>query len=116
MQTIQTAAEREATPSGIDSGGHAMHRQVLRSGTLTRYVEATMRHATYDQAAAGQPYQGQITGLPSLCAEATTRDACRTELRDVLETWLRVRLCQQLPIPPMDGIPLAAWVWIKQGF
>src|SRR5688572_23247863 len=112
MQTIQAVAGREAAPSAINSSGHSMHHHVLRSGTLTRYVEAAMRHATYDQAAAGQPYQGQIAGLPSLHAEAITPDACRTELRDVLETWLRVRMCQQLPIPPMDGIPLAAWVWI----
>jgi hypothetical protein len=116
MQTIRAVAEREAAPSAIISSGHSVHRQVRRSGTLTRYVEAAMRHATYEQSATGQPYHGQITGLPSLRAEATTPDVCRTELRDVLETWLRVRLCQQLPVPPMDGIPLAAWVWIKQGF
>jgi hypothetical protein len=93
-----------------------MRRQVPLRRTLTRYVEAAMRHATYEQSAADQPYRGGITGLPSLRAEAPTRDGCRAELRDVLETWLRVRLCQQQPIPPMDGIPLAAWVWIKQGF
>ncbi len=115
MKTIQAAGERAATLIGPRAGGRPGHGQVPRQSTLTRYMNAALQHATYEQWGDGQPYRGEITGLPDLYSEAATRDACRLELRDTLETWLLLRLCQQLPIPPMDGIPLAAWMWMKRG-
>ena len=115
MTPIQTAGERAATLIGPRAGGSPGHGQVPRPSMLTRYMKAALQHATYQPSADGQSYRGEIPGLPGLYAQAATRDACRLELRDMLETWRLLRLCQQLPIPPIDGIPLAAWVWMQRG-
>jgi predicted RNase H-like HicB family nuclease len=82
---------------------------------LTRYLKAAMQQATYQQSADGQSYYGAIPALPGVSSQAATRDACRMELRNLLETWLLLGLCRQLSIPPMHGIPLAAWIYIKRG-
>jgi predicted RNase H-like HicB family nuclease len=82
---------------------------------LTRYAKAAMMHATYEQAASTQPWYGAIPGLPDLSAQAATPEACRIALDRNLQAWLRLRSALQLPIPPMDGIPLVAWGWIQQG-
>jgi predicted RNase H-like HicB family nuclease len=107
MKTIDAAVESDAPPGRAERG--------RPHSTVARYTKAAMHHATYQQSADRQAYHGEITGLPGLHAQAATRDACRVELRDTLETWLQLRLCQQLPIPPVDGIPLVAWMWIQQG-
>jgi hypothetical protein len=83
--------------------------------TLTRYTKAAMQHATFARSSDGQPYRGEIPGLPGLSALAATRDACRVALRHKLESWLLLRLCLQLPIPSLDRMPLAAWIWIQKG-
>ena len=79
---------------------------------LTRYIKAAMRHATYAPGADGQSYVGEIKEIPGLSSQAATRNGCQMELRAKLETWLRLQLCLQQPIPPMDGIPWVAWTWI----
>jgi len=107
MKTIDAAVESDASPGRAERG--------RPHSTLARYTKAAMHHATYQQSVGSRAYQGAITGLPGLHAQAATRDACRVELRDTLETWLQLRLCQQLPIPPVDGIPLVAWMWIQRG-
>ena len=107
MNVIPAVEPSLATPS----------RERQRPGSpIARYVKAAMRHATYRCSASGQPYRGAITGLTGVSSQAATHDECRAELRAALETWLLVRLCQQQPVPLLDGIPLLAWVRIKQGF
>ena len=81
---------------------------------LNRYIKAAMNHATYQQSADGQPYHGEIAELPGLHAQAASQDACRAELRGQLRWWLQLRLCRQLPIPAIDGIPLVAWMQLER--
>ena len=81
---------------------------------LNRYIKAAMNQATYQQSADGQPYHGAITALPSLHAQAASHGACCVELRSKLEWWLQLRLCRQLPIPAIDGIPLVAWMQLER--
>ncbi len=69
---------------------------------LTEYIAAAMRHAEYERLEDGT-YFGRIPGLDGVWANADTLAACETELREVLEEWLVLRLSRQLPIPPMDG-------------
>ncbi len=82
---------------------------------LRRYMQAAMKHATYQEPANGELYRAQIPELPGLHAQATTRDECQLQLRSNLAMWLQWRLCQGLSIPPMDGVPLAAWIWTNRG-
>jgi len=72
---------------------------------LTDYIDAAMRHATYKRLATGE-YFGEIPGLRGLWAVGPTADACREELRDVLEGWLEVKLRRGHPLPDFDGVSL----------
>ena len=82
---------------------------------LTRYTKAAMQHATYEHSTQDQSYHGEIPGLPGLRSQAATLDSCRVALRDKLASWLLLRLCLQLPIPSIEGMPLNAWIWIQRG-
>jgi predicted RNase H-like HicB family nuclease len=107
MKTIHTVDEQDVLAATAERG--------KPRSPLARYIKAAMQHATYEQLAPNQSYSGTIPGLPGLHSQAATEDASRIELRDRLETWLLQRLDAQLPIPPVDGIPLIAWIWMKRG-
>ena len=72
---------------------------------LTEYINAAMRHATYDKLQSGEWY-GEISETPGVWATGPTIDATRDELRSVLEDWILigVRLGHELPV--VDGIDL----------
>ena len=78
---------------------------------LTKYLEAAMRHAHYEILADDGSYYGQIGECPGVYATATTLEGCRSELAQVLEDWLLLRIHKNLPLPTIDGIELT----IKKG-
>jgi predicted RNase H-like HicB family nuclease len=69
---------------------------------LTAYIQAAMRHATYEILEDGTFY-GEIPGLAGVFANASKLEACRDQLQSVLEGWitLGLRLGHELPI--VDG-------------
>ncbi len=73
---------------------------------LSTYLDAAMRKAHYEILPDGEGYLGKIPGLQGVWANADTLEACRTELREVLEEWLLLGLRKGHPIPVMDGIDL----------
>jgi predicted RNase H-like HicB family nuclease len=77
---------------------------------LPEYIAAAMRHARYEVLPEDAGYYGEIPELPGLWANANTLEACREELREVLEDWIALGLAQGSPIPPIDGLA----VTIKQ--
>lgn len=66
---------------------------------LTEYIRAAMRRAAYEILPDGTFY-GEISGFQGVYANAETLEACREELREVLEGWivLGLRLGHSLPI------------------
>ena len=73
---------------------------------LTEYINAAMRHARYEILPENGGYYGEIPELPGVWANADTLEACREELREVLEDWIALGLAQGSPIPPIDGIAI----------
>ncbi len=73
---------------------------------LTKYLSAAMRRAQYEIVEEDGSFFGRIPGLDGVWAGAARLEACREELEEVLEAWLLLRLSQQLPIPPIEGIEL----------
>jgi predicted RNase H-like HicB family nuclease len=71
--------------------------------TLDEYQEAALRQAEYETLADGTIY-GKIAALRGVWAKAPTLAACRDELREVLEGWLRLRLAHDLDLPEIDGV------------
>ncbi len=73
---------------------------------LTAYINAAMRSAHYEILEGGEGYVGKISGLQGVWANADTLEACRDELREVLEEWIILGLKMNHHIPVIDGIEL----------
>ncbi len=74
---------------------------------LTKYIQAAMRHATYEILPDGTFY-GEIPGFQGVWANADTLEAYRDELQEVLEDWILFRASRNLSLPVVDGIGLLA--------
>ena len=55
---------------------------------LRSYLDAAMRHATYEQIEGDEGVYGEIPGFDGLWASAPTHDACAEELASALEDWV----------------------------
>ena len=73
---------------------------------LTAYINAGLRKAHYEILPDGEGYFGTIAGLQGVWAQADTLEACREELREVLEEWIVVGLKMGHPLPAIDGTTL----------
>ena len=73
---------------------------------LTHYIQVAMARAQYEILPDGEGYFGRIPNLQGVWANADTLEACRRELREVLEEWIVVGLKMGTPIPALDGIKL----------
>lgn len=71
--------------------------------TLEDYQEAALRQAEYEALLDGT-ITGAISALPGVWASAPTLEACRDELRAVLEGWMLQRLTDDLDLPALNGI------------
>ena len=65
-----------------------------------------MRKAHYEILKESEGYIGKILGLQGVWADADTLEACREELREVLEEWIILGLKMGHHIPVIDGIEL----------
>lgn len=71
--------------------------------TLEEYENAALRRAEYEVLPDGTVF-GRIPALRGVWASAPTLEACRAELREVLEGWMRLRLADDLALPEIDGL------------
>ena len=72
-------------------------------GVLSEYVTAALHKARYEILADDGSYYGEIPGFEGVYANATTLEACRDELRDVLEEWILFRVSRNVSLPVVDG-------------
>lgn len=75
---------------------------------LTDYITKAMQHARYERLEDGTIF-GSIADLPDfkgVWADADTDEACRDELRDVLEGWILLHISDHTPLPSIDGLTL----------
>ncbi|MEX0786612.1 MAG: type II toxin-antitoxin system HicB family antitoxin [Dehalococcoidia bacterium] len=73
---------------------------------LTAYINAAMARARYKILESGE-YFGEIPGLRGVWANAKTLEACRTDLQEVLEDWLVLKLRDGDRIPRMGRVQVA---------
>ena len=73
---------------------------------LTQYIGAALRHAHYEILADDEGFFGEIPECRGVYANADTLEKCRTELAEVLEDWLLLRIHNNLPLPNIDGLEL----------
>ena len=61
---------------------------------LTKYIQAAMNKARYEILPDDGSFYGEIPGFDGVWANADTLEACRDELKEVLEGWILLRtLC-----------------------
>ena len=70
---------------------------------LTRYIQAAMARAKYEILEDDGTFYGSIPGIKGVWANASTLEACRAELEEVLEDWLLLSIADHSPIPEIDG-------------
>ena len=70
---------------------------------LSQYVGAALRKAQYEILADDSSYYGEIPDFDGVYANAKTLEACREELREVVEEWILVRVSRGLSLPVVDG-------------
>ena len=76
---------------------------------LTEYIQAALRRSVYKQLE-DQTWFAEIPGFEGVWANAATVEACRSELAEVLEEWLLLKIHDHDPIPSLDGLDLtSAW-------
>ena len=73
---------------------------------LLEYIQAALRHARYEILPDDSSYYGEIPECQGVYANADKLEACREELREVLEEWVLFRVHRHLPLPAIDGIEL----------
>lgn len=74
---------------------------------LLDYISAAMRKARYEILPDNEGFYGEIAGLNGVYATHETLEDCRTELQEVLEEWILLRVSRHLEVPEIDGIRLA---------
>ena len=70
---------------------------------VSEYVSAALAKAHYEILGEDSSYYGETPGFEGVYANARTLEACRDELRDVLEEWILVRVSRGLTLPVVDG-------------
>jgi predicted RNase H-like HicB family nuclease len=73
---------------------------------FTAYVNAAMRKAHYEILPNNEGYFGKIEGLQGVWANADSLEACREELKEVLEEWILLGIKMGHAIPIINGIDL----------
>ncbi|MEX2599581.1 MAG: type II toxin-antitoxin system HicB family antitoxin [Dehalococcoidia bacterium] len=73
---------------------------------LTEYIQAALRQAKYEILPEDNEYYGEVPALQGVWATGDTLEACREELREVIEDWLLISFSKGLPVPVIDGIDL----------
>ena len=72
---------------------------------LTEYIQAALRQASYEILPDGTFY-GEVPGLQGVYANAESLEACREQLREVLEGWIILGLRMGHSLPVIRGIEL----------
>lgn len=72
---------------------------------IREYIDRALRKATYDKLEDGTFY-GEVPGLQGVLAIAQTLEECRTQLAEVIEEWVLVRISRGLEVPPIEGIQI----------
>lgn len=71
---------------------------------LSNYISQQLHKAKYKLLEDGT-YFGEIPGIDGVWADNATLEDCRNELRDVLESWIVIKLQHQEAITDFDANP-----------
>ncbi|RJP30442.1 MAG: type II toxin-antitoxin system HicB family antitoxin [Candidatus Omnitrophota bacterium] len=67
-----------------------------------KYLEKAMEHARYEILSDDGSFYGEIPECRGVYSNATTLEACRRELEEILEEWILLRIYKNLPLPIIE--------------
>ncbi len=70
------------------------------------YIRAALSQAVYEVLPDDGSIYGEIPGFQGVYANAETQEECASELDEVLEEWLQIRLSRGRPVPAIPGVDL----------
>jgi predicted RNase H-like HicB family nuclease len=70
---------------------------------IREYVEKALRSARYDKLE-DDTFYGEVPRLRGVLATGQTLEECRTQLAEVVEEWVLVRVAKGLTVPPLGKI------------
>ncbi len=73
---------------------------------LTEYVDAAMRHATYEILPDDNSYYDEIPECNGVWTNEATLAECQRDLRSTLEGWILIRTRAGREIPVIEGIDI----------
>ena len=73
---------------------------------LTDYIDAAMHHAHYEYLTEDKEFYGEIEVTRGVWATGETLEACRDELKEVLEDWILISINRNIALPIIDGIAI----------
>lgn len=78
----------------------AFERIGRRFAMLTEYIDEALHRARYELIEDDEtPYYGEIPELLGVWASGRTLEACRQELKEVIEGWILISVRRSLDIP-----------------
>ena len=66
------------------------------------YVEAAIKKAEYKKLD-DATWFGEIPGFKGVWANSSSDESCRSELLEVLEEWILIKIKDNDPLPTVDG-------------
>ena len=70
---------------------------------IRQYVEGALKSARYDKLEDGTFY-GEVPRLRGVLATGDTLEECRSQLAEVVEEWVLIRVAKGLPVPPLGKV------------
>ena len=74
---------------------------------IRQYIDKAMSTAHYEMLSDDGSFYGEIAACPGVLSNEKTLEACRSELEEVLEEWVLLRIHRNLAIPKVDGLGIA---------
>lgn len=73
---------------------------------LNEYLQEAIKHAKYEILVEDGSIYAEIPNCQGVYAKANTFEECRSNLIEILEEWIFIRLKKNLYIPPIENIDL----------
>jgi len=70
---------------------------------IREYLDEALKRTNYTKVSATE-YVAEVRGLPGVVASGRTLESCRTDLQEVVEEWVLVRVARGLAVPPLGKV------------
>jgi predicted RNase H-like HicB family nuclease len=70
---------------------------------IQQYIARALARADYESLDDGS-FVGTVRGLRGVLATGGSVEECRSQLAEVLEEWVLVRVARGLAVPPLGGV------------